>query len=723
MQASLLQKLGILDCAVLMLNKAGTFTPIHSNNSWFSCLFPDVQGSENLSIDNTSEYLTDFLFDADEFWQQKTEGRINSGIWSEQTDNFIWRLEASAITEGGTHYLVIVNLENEHNKRQNTLQLAREHLISNDKILEQHELTHKRIASLTVDDHSLRNAQSKLKELLENTDLGIAIADKNMQPLEQNRALFNLFEIKNKLKIQPLDILLDLCNRQFPEFQRVLDTKDKWSGEVYWMKPEKFSRWLHLTLCPIKDENKQFNYWLFLLTDVSREKYLQQSNEKLTYFDVMTNLPNRQYFWQSLESAIERSSSLFVLQINIKHIKRVNEVYGYSIGDSAIKEVITRLIPLLKDKAILARLGGNEFAMILHQSEKKECKRIANELIVAACKPIHIIGQYEFNIGMHIGVAHYPNDSCEPEELMRQADLAAFCSKTVNKNNISFYSEKLKEHSRKQIELEAALHRAVEEQQFELFLQPVYDLKSGEIVKAEALIRWNRPDVGLVPPDQFIPLAERTGLIIAMGQWVINEAIRLLEILHQKKIHITVSVNVSPVQVKDPHLLEMIKNSVSSSSIDAAAFLELELTESVLIDDVEKIQYFLQEVRKLGITIAIDDFGTGYSSLSYLQQLPIDHLKIDQSFVQNLPENKNNCAIVLAIIAMAQSLKLGVIAEGVENHQQQQFLNENKCQLAQGYYFSKPVPFDEFIRLSSTWCMPNLDDEIKREENIQQSFK
>lgn len=707
MQASLLQKLGILDCAVLMLNKDGTFTPIHFNNSWFSCIFPDAQESKNIAFDNSSVYLTDFLFDANDFWLLKTEGRINSGIWSEQTDNFLWRLEASAITEGGLHYLVLINLENEHNKRQSTLQLARELLISSDKILEQHELAHQRIESLTHDARSLIEIQSRIKELLENAELGIAIADKNLQPLEQNRALFDLFEIKNHLKIQPLDILLDLCNRQFPEFQRVLETKAKWSGEVYWMKPEKFSRWLHLTICPVKDNNAGFNYWLFLLTDVSREKYLQQSNEKLTYFDVMTNLPNRQYFWQSLETAIDTNSSLFVLQINIKHIKRVNEVYGYSIGDDAIKEVTTRLIPLLKGKAILARLGGNEFAMILYQSEKKECRRIANKLIEAACKPIHIIGQYEFNIGMHIGIAHYPNDSCDAEELMRQADLAAFCSKTINENNINFYSGKLKEHSRKQIELEAALHRAIQEQQFELFLQPIYNLESGKVVKAEALIRWNRPNIGLVPPDEFIPLAERTGLIIAMGQWVINEAIRLLEILHQKNMYITLSVNVSPVQVKDPQLLDMIKNSAKSSTIDAANFLELELTESVLIDDVDKIQYFLQEVRKLGVTIAIDDFGTGYSSLSYLQKLPIDHLKIDQSFVRDLPENKNNCAIVLAIIAMAHSLKLSVIAEGVENQLQQQFLHDNKCQLAQGYYFSKPVPFDEFIKQSNNWCIDN----------------
>lgn len=717
MQASLLQKLGILDCAVLMLNKDGTFTPIHFNNSWFSCIFPDAQESKNIAFDNTSVYLTDFLFDANDFWLLKTEGRINSGIWSEQTDNLIWRLEASAITEGGLHYLVLINLENEHNKRQSTLQLARELLISSDKILEQHELAHQRITSLTDDARGLIEIQSRIKELLENAELGIAIADKNLQPLEQNRALFNLFEIKNHLKIQPLDILLDLCNRQFPEFQRILETKAKWSGEVYWMKPEKFSRWLHLTICPVKDNNAGFNYWLFLLTDVSREKYLQQSNEKLTYFDVMTNLPNRQYFWQSLETAIDTNSSLFVLQINIKHIKRVNEVYGYSIGDDAIKEVTTRLIPLLKGKAILARLGGNEFAMILYQSEKKECRRIANKLIETACKPIHIIGQYEFNIGMHIGVAHYPNDSCDAEELMRQADLAAFCSKTINENNINFYSGKLKEHSRKQIELEAALHRAIQEQQFELFLQPVYNLESGKVVKAEALIRWNRPNVGLVPPDEFIPLAERTGLIIAMGQWVINEAIGLLEILHQKNMYITLSVNVSPAQVKDPKLLDMIKSSANSSTIDAANFLELELTESVLIDDVDKIQYFLQEVRKLGVTIAIDDFGTGYSSLSYLQKLPIDHLKIDQSFVRDLPENKNNCAIVLAIIAMAQSLKLSVIAEGVENQLQQQFLHDNKCQLAQGYYFSKPVPFDEFIKQSNNWCIDGTVKSVVKKQS------
>ena len=707
MQASLLQKLGILDCAVLMQNTDGSFTPIHFDDVWFPCLFPYAQNHETISMENTSAYLTDFMYDANEFWQRGTEGRINSGIWSEQTDQKIWRLEASAITSDNIHYLILTNLENEHNRRQSVLQIARELLISNDKILEEHELAHKRIASLSHNMGNLIEFQSPVKELLENAEFGIAIADINLQPLQQNRALYDLFDIKNNLKHHPLNTLIGLCDRQFPEFQRVLATKEKWSGEVYWMKPDKFSRWLHLTICPVRHNNSEFSYWLFLLTDVSREKYLQQSNEKLTYFDVMTNLPNRQYFWQNLENAIEQHSSLFVLQINIKHIKRINEVYGYALGDDAIKEVVSRLTPLLKDQAILARLSGNEFAMILYETKKEECKKIAHKLIAAACKPIHVKNQYELNIGIHIGIAHYPTDAFDAEELMRQADLAAFYSKSQRGNSVHFYSEELKEHSRKKIELEAAILRAITEKQFVLYLQPIYDLASGEVVKAEALIRWNRPDIGLVFPDEFIPIAEKTGMIIAIGQWVINESIKLLDILHQQNKYITLSVNLSPVQIKDPHLLTIIKDGIKNSKINAAPFLELELTESVLIEDVEKIQFFLEEVRKLGITVAIDDFGTGYSSLCYLQKLPIDHLKIDRSFVQDLPDNKSNCAIVLAIIAMAKSLNLSVIAEGVENKLQEAFLKENTCQLAQGYHFCKPIPFDEFVALSSSWKIPN----------------
>ena len=707
MLASLLQELNILDCAVMVKNQDNSYRAIHSNTTWFSAIFPRGLNGEVTPENNNSVYLTDFLYDANKFWTSNLDGRINSGIWSEQTSVGLWRLEASAITQDDKKYLVIINLENEYNIRQSTLQLARELLISNDKVLEQHELIYKRIESLTYNLSNKIDLHSPIKELMEHCEFGIAMIDANMQPLAQNPALFHIFDIRENDSIAPIDIILDLCHRQFPEFQRVLNTQKKWNSEIYWIKPDTVSRWLHITICPVKDINTKLTYWLLLVTDISRVKYLQQSNEKLTYFDVMTDLPNRQFFWQSLENAMTRNSSLFVLQINIKHIKRINEAYGYAAGDEVIKTVVARLKPIIGEQSILARLGGNEFAIILYKSNEEECELVAKRLINAACEPINIINQNTCKIGLSIGASHYQNDVISAQELMRNADLAAFFGRDKKNQSIHFYSEALRLQSLRRIELEAALRVAIEDKQFELFLQPIYDLQSGNVIKAEALIRWNKPNQGLILPDVFIPIAEQTGLIVAIGQWVIKESIKLLEILHKQNIPITLSVNLSPIQIRDQQLLGIITNRVTKSEIDVASFLELELTEGVLVDDFETVQVFLTAVRKLGITIAIDDFGTGYSSLSYLQKLPIDHLKIDRSFIQELSIGHNQNAIVLAILAMAKSLNLGVIAEGVENETQQEFLRQNSCQSAQGYLFSRPLSFKQFINASDHWSTEN----------------
>ncbi|GLO60071.1 hypothetical protein MACH09_05790 [Vibrio sp. MACH09] len=699
MLASFLEDMGILDCSVVQRLSEGRYKLLYANENWLYSLFPNqhLQLDQTFTFQQEPAYLVDFLYDAVEFWNQGVEGKINSGIWSEQIDNQLLRLEASAISRNGEHFLVIFNLENEYNRRQNTLQIARELLISNDTILEQHELIRSRIEELTVCNQQLSDVKLPVKDVIESADFGIAIFDKDMHAIEQNPALYYLFDAAKPKSGNPAKMLLELCRRQSPELQRVFDTSSRWSGEVYWLKPPELSRWLQVTICPVTDKDA-VNYWVFLVTDVSREKYLQQSNEKLTYFDVLTGLPNRQYFWQCLQNAIELNRDFYVLQIDVKHLKRINETYGYSAGDQILKDIVARMQPILGSDNLLARIGGNEFSAIFHHDDELACALVSERLVEAVNEPFQVLSQYRCNVEINIGVAHFPLDSESAEDLMKYADLAAFTVKRESKRAVQFYSAELKEQLRQRNELEAALREAIKEQQFELYLQPVLDLETRKIVKAEALIRWLRPSYGVVSPDEFIPIAEQTGLILAIGQWVIQQASKLLAELHKQNLEIKLSVNLSPAQVSDSNLLDFIRESVQANNIDAS-FLELELTEGVLVDDFDKIRFFLEEVRKLGISVAIDDFGTGYSSLSYLQKLPIDHLKIDRSFIKELTGSESNRAIVLAVLAMAKGLKLGVIAEGVENEEQQHFLRENHCQAAQGYLFSRPVPFDEFRKL------------------------
>ena len=471
-------------------------------------------------------------------------------------------MEAAAITLDKQHFLALFNIETEFNRRQSTLQVARELLISNDKIIEQHELLRERIDALSQDAMTQHQLQMPVRQLIEDAEFGVAIVDQNLQTLEQNPALFRLFEKDSSDSQDPAKLVLNLCQRQFPEFNRILETASRWSGELYWLKPPALSRWMQVSISPILSELQTPLYWVILLTDVTREKYLQQSNERLTYFDVLTELPNRYYLWQSLESAIRAGAGFYFIQINVKNLKRINEVYGHPIGDEVLLECVGRLKALLNKGDMLARIGGNEFAVILRESEQLACQQVANEIIAAMSEPVYVLDSYKCNVGMGLGAAQYPRDGRNAEDLLRYADLAAYTAKHKAKSSFQFYSTELKENSRKRIELESALRDAVEGKQFELFLQPILELESQKIVKAEALIRWRRPGVGLVPPDQFIPVAEQTGLIVPIGKWVIEQAIRLLAQLNKQQTGIRLSINVSPVQVSDRNLLEHIQQCV-----------------------------------------------------------------------------------------------------------------------------------------------------------------
>ena len=696
MKASFFQELGLFDCAVFQRIENDKFKVLHDNNTWFTALFSNKIEASVCTFDEEPFFLVDFLYDANEFWLLNTDGRINSGIWSEQTEDCLLRLEASAIASKGDEYLVLFNMESEFNKRQGTLQTARELLLSNDKVLEQHDLIRARVESLTSGAEKQESPVGKLKNITDNAEFGIALFDENMKSFHQNPALFNLFEMQPPE--EPSNLLLDLCRDQFPELQRILSTGSLWNGELYWLKPPALSRWLQLTVCPLKNEIGENLYWLFLVTDITREKYLKQSNEKLTYFDALTNLPNRQYFWQYLERLIDINQEFYVMILDAKHLKRTNEAFGFAAGDVVLKEIVSRIAPLLNTNDIFSRIGGNEFAVVIRDVNQKKCELIANNMISVVSEPYYVLEKHQSNVGLSIGAAHYPNDGVSAENLMKYADLASFSAKQNMKSSIQFYSTELKDDSFKRMDLESALREAIEEEQFELYLQPILELASGDIVQAEALLRWNRPDVGMVSPVEFIPIAEQTGLIITIGKWVIQEAINLLVDLHRQKKYIKLSVNLSPAQVSDKNLLEFIKRNVASSGIDAS-YLELELTEGVLVNDFDKISELLIELRALGITIAIDDFGTGYSSLSYLQKLPIDFLKIDQSFVFELIGNESNQAIVQAIMSMAKNLKLDVIAEGVETEEQKALLKEYECQFVQGYLFSKPLEYNAFCAL------------------------
>ncbi|MEP4891345.1 MAG: bifunctional diguanylate cyclase/phosphodiesterase [Aliiglaciecola sp.] len=700
MQQSLIQALGIINCAILKRVKDGQFQVIHCSQDWFYSIAPEAIDRERFEFAGHSAYLDDFFIDAEEFWQTGKEGQIHSGIWSEQSKDKLLRLEALAAISDGESYLVINNLEGEYQKQQQTLQAARELLISNDKVLAQHEYIHERLDQVLRENQTLQSLQKPIQRVIENADFGVVITDAQLNVITQNPNSYTVFETSDlPLEVSPFEKLMELFKNQCAEFERVIGTSSRWHGELFWHNPPYSSKWLKLALYPVTDENQNLQHWIFIFSDVSRVKYLLQRNEKLNLYDNVTNLPNRQFFWQKLEYQIEKAKAFFIVYLDVKHFKQINELHGHQAGDQILVTLAERIQQCISTTDLCARVGGNEFGIILTDcKEQNDCIEVANRLIEAMEPPFYTASKQKVQIGLNLGAAHFPSDASDSEELMKFADLAMFSAKKEDKSKLCFYSKELKEASRYRLELESALKKAISDNQFELYLQPIVDLSTGKVAKAEALIRWRSADGNLTSPDKFIPIAEQTGLIVPIGKWVISRATEMLKVIMQYQPDLKISVNLSPRQVADRHLFDFVTQAINHSGVPPKN-LELELTEGVLIDNYDKVKHLLDQVREIGISTSIDDFGTGYSSLSYLQKLPIDNLKIDRSFIIDLEQNENDKAIILAVIAMAHSLKLGVIAEGVENQYQADFLLENKCNIAQGYLFSRPLPLSEFCEL------------------------
>ncbi|MCF2949026.1 EAL domain-containing protein [Paraglaciecola aquimarina] len=716
MDTSLFHDLGLLDCVIFKRIEPTKYEVLYNAQDWLFELLPETKSQKSFRFAQNSLYLEDFLIDAEALWISKQPGSVDSGIWSETLPSReLLQLEASAMVCNQQEYLVIHKLKDKFTQKQQTLQIARELLLSNDKITEQHEHLHAQMDELLSQSERTKAFQQPIINALEQTDLGVAILDSNLQLVKGNPALQTLFNDTHIALKLPVDrLILELFKKQYPEYDRVFSTRSAWTGELCWLNPPEQGKWLKVAIHPIKNADQALQYWMFSVSDVTQIKFLLKRNEKLTHFDVLTDLPNRQYFWQQLENKIKKNRPFYLLYIDIKNFKRINEVHGHLIGDQLIKDLAKRLQSVTRVDDYIARIGGTEFAIIMEtdyfrkqfaSTDQGQCKTFVQELIRASELPFYLESGSQCEIGLNVGASAFPTDSNDAEELMKYADLAVFAAKKQVKSSLEFYSKKLVDASLKRIEMEDALQKAVTNKQFELFLQPIIDISSSKIVKAETLIRWRLSDGSIIAPDEFIPLAEQTGLIVPIGKWVIAEACRFLNELKKTHQEIKLSVNLSPRQVADRQLLDFIKTTLTQQDI-SPELLELELTEGVLIDNYDKVHYLLTELRTLGISVSIDDFGTGYSSLSYLQKLPIDHIKIDRSFTMSIQDNEQdqggNSAIILAVIAMAKSLKLGVIAEGVETDSQKEFLLRNQCHIAQGYLFSRPLPFNEFCKLLNT---------------------
>lgn len=442
--------------------------------------------------------------------------------------------------------------------------------------------------------------------------------------------------------------------------------------------------------------------------DLSERKYAESrllASETridfLAHHDPLTQLPNRLLLLSHLEhgmrTAQRKNARVALLMLDLDRFKDINDSFGHAVGDELLRQAAQRLSAHLRDMDTLARMGGDEFSVMLHVDLPEDAGVIANEIMASLNQPWQLSNGAEVHTGVSIGISIYPDHGTTTEELLQHADAALYQAKHEGRGCFRYFSQNLTLAARNRIDLEARLHRAIAQNELRVFYQPVVDIGSGRIVGAEALVRWQDPREGLIPPGRFIPLAESTGLINEIGGWVLRQTcVQGRAWIDAGLPPLTLSVNLSARQLQRGDIGESVAMIIGQTGFPATS-LELELTESALMEP--EAAGVLQSLRTLGVRLAIDDFGTGYSSLAYLKRFPLDVLKVDKSFIDDIPDREDAAAIAGAIVAMGHSLGFKVLAEGVENDYQLSFLNTLRCDMYQGYLMSRPVPAEEFERL------------------------
>jgi diguanylate cyclase (GGDEF)-like protein/PAS domain S-box-containing protein len=546
-------------------------------------------------------------------------------------------------------------------------------------------------------------------QVFENSNEAILVTDSKGIVINANPAFYegsqlSLHEIQG---LRPDDIINKKFHASefFSEVGAAIIKDSYWQGEVNYLRKNGEERVSWTGISATRSPSGKVQNLIIIVSDITERKVIESRIHKLAYFDPLTGLPNRSQMHERLDQMVmtarRDNTYIAVLFLDLDRFKPINDTMGHPAGDQVLKEVAVRLKACIKKLDLVSRMSGDEFTIAL--TDQKTTDSAANtavkvgERILHALQQPFLIEQRELFLTASIGIAVFPHDGHTVTELLKNSDMAMYHAKDSGRNSVQFFDEHMNKKAVELLEMENDLRYAIEREELELYYQPQYASADCSMQGVEALLRWHHHSKGIISPGHFIPIIEDTGLIIPIGEWVLRKACADMAKWQQQGIPVNrIAINVSARQFKQPSFISLVQEVVRETGIDPSQ-LELELTESLLIDDLDHTLDALSQLRAMGVRMAIDDFGTGYSSLNYLKQFPVDSLKIDQSFIRGLPENAEDAQITRTIISMAHNLGLGVIAEGVETEQQLKFLQQVECEEVQGFYFSKPLPEAELL--------------------------